>query len=40
MGFLGGIFRTMAIIATGGLALSILPDDLTCISECDDGGDE
>jgi hypothetical protein len=40
MGFLRSVLKTAAIIATGGLALSILPDEWTGIDGCDDGGDE
>jgi len=40
MGLLRAVFWTAATIATGGLALALLPDDWNGIDGYDDGGDE
>ena len=40
MGMIGSFLRTVAVIATGGLALALLPDDWTGIEDSDGGGDE
>tara|TARA_A100001037_G_C14886175_1_gene516202 strand:+ start:546 stop:668 length:123 start_codon:yes stop_codon:yes gene_type:complete len=40
MGLLRSIFWTAATVATGGLALALLPDDWTGIDDYDGGGDE
>ena len=40
MGLLRGILKTVAIVATGGLALALLPDDWSGVDDFDSGGDE
>ena len=40
MGLLRGIFWVAAVVATGGLALAILPSNMDGIDGYDDGGDE
>ena len=40
MGLLRGIFWVAAAVATGGLALAILPSNMDGIDGYDDGGDE
>ena len=40
MGRLRGVFWAAAAVATGGLALALLPNDWDGIDGYDDGGDE
>jgi len=40
MGLLRGVFWAAAAVATGGLALALLPNDWDGIDGYDDGGDE
>ena len=40
MGLLRGVFWAAAAVATGGLALALLPNDWDGIAGYDDGGDE
>jgi len=40
MGFLRTVFWTVAVVASGGLALALLPDDWDGIDGYDGGGDE